>query len=326
MINPKVFISHASEDKERFVLGFYERLRSKGIEAWLDTFEMLPGDKLISKIFDEGLKQSDAVIVVLSAVSVTKPFVQKELDIAVVKSIKDKTRLIPIRLDGCAVPLCLADTIYQEVSDPGNFDGEFERIVNAIYGQYERPPLGDKPPYVQPEDKVIGDLTPIDSTIFEHACRIAIEQGHTVGISGDQMIDDLKAQGISKAQIKETHEVLEGRSYVEVHYVISDPSSHVYDFRITTLGFDKFAHVGIPDYGKLCGDVARCFVRDVQNGGTSSNHAIADELKQPIVIVDHVYQSMEHNGLVKYHDSNSGFYMDVYWVSPELRRKLEGNN
>lgn len=326
MISPKVFISHASEDKERFVLGFYERLRSKGIDAWLDTFEMLPGDKLVSKIFDEGLKQSDAVIVVLSAVSVTKPFVQKELDTAVVKNIKDKTRLIPIRLDSCEVPLCLADTIYQEVSDPGNFDGEFERIVNAIYGLYERPPLGDKPPYVQPEGKVIDDLTPIDSTIFEHACRIAIEQGNTVSISGDQMIDDLKAQGISEAQIKETQEVLEGRSYVEVHYVISDPSSHVYDFRITTLGFDKFAHVGIPDYGKLCGEMARCFVRDVQNGGTSSNHAIADELKQPIVIVDHIFQSMEHNGFVKYYDSNSGFYMDVYWVSPELRRKLEGNN
>jgi hypothetical protein len=321
-----VFISHATEDKDRFVLAFYERLRSKGIDAWLDTFEMLPGDKLVSKVFDEGLKQSDAVIVILSAVSVTKPFVQKELDTAVIKNIKDKTRLIPIRLDSCEVPLCLADTIYQEVSDPDKFDDEFERIVNAIYGQYERPPLGEKPLYVQAGGRVIDGLTPIDSTIFEHACRIAIEQGHTVSISGDQMIDDLKVQGISEAQIKETQEVLEGRSYVEVQYVISDSSSHVYDFGITTLGFDKFAHVGIPDYGKLCADVGRCFVRDVQNGGTSSNHPIADELKEPFVVVDHIFQSLGYNGLIKYYDNNNCFYKDVYWVSPELRRKLEGNN
>ncbi len=94
-IHPKVFIIHASEDKERFVLSFYDRLRAKGIDAWLDTFEMLPGDKLVTKVFEEGLKQSDAVIVVLSAVSTAKPFVRKELDAAVIKSINEKTA--PIR-------------------------------------------------------------------------------------------------------------------------------------------------------------------------------------------------------------------------------------
>ncbi len=163
--------------------------------------------------------------------------------------------------------------------------------MNAIYGQYEKPLLGEKPAYVRPPDMSIGDLTPIDSIIFEHACRIAIEQGDGVCISGEQMINDLKEQGISEAQVKETQEVLEGRSYVEVHYVIAPSASHVYDFRITTLGFDKFAHAGIPDYGMLCADVARCFVRDVQNGGTSSNHSVADELKRPFVIVDHIFET-----------------------------------
>lgn len=169
--NPKVFICHATEDKERFVLRLYERLRSKGIDAWLDTFEILPGDKLVTKIFNEGLKQSDAVIVVLSAVSIIKPFVQKELDAAVVKSIRERTRLIPIRLDSCEIPYCLLDTLYQEVLDVESYD--FERIVNAIYGQYERPPLGQPPIYVHDVLKPDG-LTPIDSTIFGHACRIAL--------------------------------------------------------------------------------------------------------------------------------------------------------
>jgi hypothetical protein len=35
-MHPKVFISHASEDKERFVLAFAERLRASGVDAWLD--------------------------------------------------------------------------------------------------------------------------------------------------------------------------------------------------------------------------------------------------------------------------------------------------
>ena len=41
MTSIKVLVSHASEDKERFVLGFAERLRKNSIDAWVDTWEML---------------------------------------------------------------------------------------------------------------------------------------------------------------------------------------------------------------------------------------------------------------------------------------------
>lgn len=54
-MNPKVFISHASEDKDRFVINFSTKLRSKGIDTWLDKWEMRPGDSLIDRIFEEGI-------------------------------------------------------------------------------------------------------------------------------------------------------------------------------------------------------------------------------------------------------------------------------
>ncbi len=57
MNTPKVFVSHASEDKDRFVLDFAARLRAKGIDAWVDKWEMHAGDKLIDKIFEEGIKE-----------------------------------------------------------------------------------------------------------------------------------------------------------------------------------------------------------------------------------------------------------------------------
>ena len=37
MTAPKVFVSHASEDKVRFVVGFAQRLRENGVDAWLDA-------------------------------------------------------------------------------------------------------------------------------------------------------------------------------------------------------------------------------------------------------------------------------------------------
>lgn len=39
--NPKVFVSHASEDKDGFVLGFATKLYFEGIAAWVDKWEML---------------------------------------------------------------------------------------------------------------------------------------------------------------------------------------------------------------------------------------------------------------------------------------------
>jgi len=59
---PKVFISHASEDKDRFVIPFATRLRENGVDAWVDRWEMNPGDSLVDRIFEEGLKNAAAVI------------------------------------------------------------------------------------------------------------------------------------------------------------------------------------------------------------------------------------------------------------------------
>ena len=101
---PKVFISHASADKERFVLEFATRLRGVGVNAWVDCWEMNPGDSVIDKIWDEGLKGCDAFIIVLSEHSIKSKWVHEELNTAFVKKIEDKTKLIPIRLDAAEVP------------------------------------------------------------------------------------------------------------------------------------------------------------------------------------------------------------------------------
>ena len=46
---PKVFISHASEGKARFVTAFATKLRENGVDAWLDRWEMLPGHSIVDK-------------------------------------------------------------------------------------------------------------------------------------------------------------------------------------------------------------------------------------------------------------------------------------
>jgi hypothetical protein len=119
----------------------------------------------------------------------------------------------------------------------------------------------------------------IDAVIFETACRIAIKQGHPL-IHAEPLVATLNEQGISKEQIMETQEVLEGRHYIKLHRVLAP--LHAYDFSIRTHGFEQFARVGVPNYDKLCADVARILVRKVlQEKEQTSKHSIADDLGQP---------------------------------------------
>ena len=318
--NPKVFISHASEDKERFVLRFAERLCNKGIDVWLDKWEMLPGDKLVRKIFENGLKPSDAVIVVLSETSIKKPWVQRELDTAVVKNIEEQTRLVPIRLDKCEIPACLKDgTLYQEITDLNNYDSEFERIVNAIYGQYEKPLLGEIPSYVRPDVLDLDGLTQIDGIIFEHACRFAMKEGQIDVLSGKQLVSDLKEQGISETQIMETQDVLEGRYYFKLHRVLGPV--HAYDYGITTYGLEEFAKAAIPDYAGIVTSIARFVAQTVSRTEGQYSSMIATETGQTIFLVEHVLKVLSNNGSIQCDGTLNDFY--VYSVSPELRRNLE---
>jgi hypothetical protein len=180
-VSPSVFIIHASEDKERFVLDFAAKLRSKGgLDAWVDIWEINPGDSLVDKIFEEGIKNAQVVVVVLSKYSVDKRWVREELNASVVKKINENIKLIPIviDIDDCQVPECLKSTVWEKIADIENYDSELERIVRSIYGQYEKPPIGKPPAYFQTIVDTIPNLTKIDSLVLKLSCEKAIENGH----------------------------------------------------------------------------------------------------------------------------------------------------
>jgi hypothetical protein len=320
--NPKAFISYASEDEARFVRPFAERLIARGVDIWVEFWDTLAGDNLVSTIFDKGLKPSDAVIVVLSKFSVDKPWVREELNYAKVRQIEQKVRLIPVQIEPCDVPECVRTTLWVEISDLNNYERQFERIVNSIYGQYEKPPLGPKPAWVRADVLTMDGLTQIDSIIFEHACRMAIEQCHAGVISGKQLVSVLEAQGISEAQIMETQAILDGCSFIEPLLVIGPPSA--YDFAITTHGFEQFAQVGIPDYGTIVMSVARVLSQKVSSTKGQDSNAIASDVGQAVFLVEHILKVMMLRGWIECDGQQDGDIC-VHWVSPELRRKFEGN-
>lgn len=216
----KAFISHATEDKERFVEPFATALREKGIDAWVDKWEIRAGDSLVHRIFDEGIPRADAIVVVLSHVSVGKPWVTEELHASVVRRIttERKTRLIPIVLDeDVDVPSALKHLLWVSVPRVG-LDGAVQQVVNNLYGVDQKPPLGAPPAFAaQPVQQT---HIPADETVlrllFEH---LQAHDSANAFLLSDAVRDRALAVGLSEPSFIESVQALAAAGQVSVTFM-----------------------------------------------------------------------------------------------------------
>jgi hypothetical protein len=99
--NISIFLSYAREDKKR-VEEIYQRLSDLGFQPWIDTRNILPGEKWESSI-EKAIRGADIFLACLSENSVSKRgLVQKEIRIALdisQKMLEEDIYLIPARLD-----------------------------------------------------------------------------------------------------------------------------------------------------------------------------------------------------------------------------------
>ena len=126
----KVFLCHASENKP-IVQGLYDRLEADGFDPWLDEKFLLPGMNWDLEI-QKAMRSSDAVIVCLSEISVTKEgYVQKEIKFAqgILKEKPDGTIfLLPVQLEDCKIPFGLQTVQWGKYYE----EGGYEKIVKAL--------------------------------------------------------------------------------------------------------------------------------------------------------------------------------------------------
>lgn len=313
--NPKVFVSHASEDKERFVLDFAKKLRSIGIDAWLDKWEMLPGDSLVDKIFEEGIKEADSFIVVLSVNSINKPWIREELNTAIVKRISDKTKIIPIVLDNVEVPECLRSTLYESIKNVENYDEAFSRIKNSILGINDKPALGQIPDYVNKPVLKINGLNNIDNLIIENACKIAIEKGSEKLIGTIPLYEKVSDYGISKDDFKASIDILHRKGYLNGMKTMSKDNPYPF-VDVNFISLENYIRENYNDYETTF----KATAIDIVNGYRFSEK-IAKTHNISITIINHIFETLSRKGLINFTTVLSGNRI-INDVSPELNRIL----
>jgi hypothetical protein len=211
---PKAFISHASDDKERFVLDFARRLRERGVDAWLAQWEIAPGDSLVERIFDEGIGQADAFVVVLSKLSVTKPWVREELDAGVVRRISERCRLIPVVLDDVEVPLPLRHLRWLLVNELG-IDAVIDEIVRTLFGWTEKPLIGPPPGYVDRSSSIRVTGDPVDDRVFSEIVATLRDESLNLVLFTNEIQERLANEGIDSTSFFESLEVLRSRGLID---------------------------------------------------------------------------------------------------------------
>jgi hypothetical protein len=89
------FISHASEDKDRFVRPLAHALTALGATIWYDEFSLKLGDSLSASI-DRGLANSRFGIVIVSPAFMSKPWPKRELQGLVACEIDGRSAILPV--------------------------------------------------------------------------------------------------------------------------------------------------------------------------------------------------------------------------------------
>lgn len=314
MSAPRVFISHASEDKDRFVVDFARRLRENGVDAWLDQWEMKPGDSLVDKIFEEGLKEARAVIVVLSKVSVLKPWVREELNASMVNRISRGTKLIPVVIDECDVPESLRSTVWQRVDDVNDYGQSLQRILSAIFDLSDKPSIGKAPARFVGAEPLIPGLSRVDDLALRVIARLVVDEDSGI-VEWDRLRTEASLQDVPQQELLDSLEILEQHYLLKIGRVIGAPLSHVV---LTDFGFQQYAEAYVDDYQDVVNQIAALLV----NENVRQNDILAGRVKKPVSFVDFVLNLMEGNNHIKVSKSIGG-QSHVWEVSASLRRALQ---
>ncbi|MEM8930613.1 MAG: ClpXP protease specificity-enhancing factor SspB [Acidobacteriota bacterium] len=128
-----VFISYARENAE-IALKIYRDLRRRGISAWIDTEDLLPGQRW-AEIIEQQLRGCSHVLVLISNASVNKRgYVQKEVHLALETLLElppEQTYLIPARLDDVTpVHRRLLDLHWVDLFP--DYEAGFSKILRSI--------------------------------------------------------------------------------------------------------------------------------------------------------------------------------------------------
>jgi hypothetical protein len=209
---PRAFLCHASEDKE-LARQIAHDFQAEGIETFFDEWEIGPGDSIRQKI-DAGLGRCTHFVVLLTPNSVSKSWVNAEIDAAFVAKVEGRCRFIPLRYRLAVEELSpLLGALHSpELRD---YHSDLSGLISFIHGVSRKPSVGPAPRAIRESSAGKLGLSPAAETIVQLMVERS-EQGHKF----DPQVgsDELRAATrLHDDDIVDAVDELEGRGLVGRH-------------------------------------------------------------------------------------------------------------
>ena len=129
-----IFLSHTHKDK-RLIEPIAEKLAEVfGKEkVFYDSWSIQPGDGIIDKM-SEGLSKCEFFFFFVSKHSLQSKMVSLEWQNALLKSTRENTNIIPVKIDDCMMPDVLLQTLYIDFYGQGP-ENALRQMIDVITGQ-----------------------------------------------------------------------------------------------------------------------------------------------------------------------------------------------
>lgn len=142
-----------------------EALQSKHIEVWWAPWRIAAGDSLRQKI-DEGLAGCTHFLVLLTPQSVNRPWVNQEMDAALVRKLRDQCRFLPVRFE---LPASKLPPLLEGIYSPEICSAEdVQQLISDIHGITRKPPLGEPPAVVAAQLKQMSGYSSAANAIAQY--------------------------------------------------------------------------------------------------------------------------------------------------------------
>ena len=137
----RIFLSYTRKDQAH-VERLYQQLREAGFAPWMDTQDLLPGQRFKHQIKKE-IRQADFFLACLSRNSIDKRgFIQQEIKEALdvlQEKLDSDIFLIPVRLEDCEVPESLREFHWANLYEEQGLPKLLQAIRAGIANQREAP-------------------------------------------------------------------------------------------------------------------------------------------------------------------------------------------
>ena len=224
MASPKrLFISYSNADRD-FAERFAAALQGEGQEVWFAKWEIGPGDSIVSKIFEEGLRDAAAFAVILSKESVRSAWVREELNVAIIRRIENLTRVIPVLKEDVELPTALRALHWVDMRS--DFDAGIRAIINVLHGFSEKPPLGELPGHLKAINEPVSGLSRLASMVAMHLLQATlIDEAFTRAVLNTTLAEALN---LTPVELNDAVDELETQGLAETN---KELGTHPFSFR-----------------------------------------------------------------------------------------------